>query len=145
MTDAPQNKTTAVGFVFTSNATAKTLSLSKQQPHQQFPCLRVYLAGKGCDGFTYGVQFDHKLESDHEFVIGKHIRVICDPQSYQFVKGSTIDYVDDERGAGYVVENPRHSDYQGKFYKQDQWQESLSQMKEAITHDSSRNKGRVVE
>ena len=123
------------GFIFTPRAIEHTLMLATQSPHQNFSALRIYLAGKICDGFTYGVQFDEPLATDqrfelfaghqrHEFKFNPHQvpLVICDAESYPFLRGSTIDYVDDERGQGYLITNPRHSDYAGKFYKDPNWQ-----------------------
>lgn len=125
------------GFVFTKAAIAQTLQLAQGEPHCQYSALRIYLAGKICDGFTYGVQFDEPLATDHRFellaagertaVAGPVPQVICDQESYPFLRGSTIDYVDDERGRGYLVTNPHHTDYAGKFYKDPAWQAELTE------------------
>lgn len=138
--DQPQGEPEAKGFVFTKAAIAQTLLLAQEEPHRQFSALRIYLAGKICDGFTYGVQFDEPLTTDHCFALraGEHgqefaaaagpvPQVICDQESYPFLRGSTIDYVDDERGRGYLVTNPHHTDYAGKFYKDPAWQAELTQ------------------
>ncbi len=83
--------------------------------------LRVYLSGKGCDGFDYGVTFDHSAPGDLTFKITEEINVICDDKSLEFIAGSTIDWVDDERGKGFQVNNPNHKKYRGKFYKRSSW------------------------
>lgn len=127
------------GFIFTPRAICHTLEICTQTPHDNFSSLRIYLAGKICDGFTYGVQFDDPLPEDLRFDLyfshdpkqyrqGEVPLVICDPQSYSFVKGSSIDYVNDDRGQGYLVSNPHHDDYQGKFYKDPAWQDLLNQL-----------------
>ena len=86
--------------------------------------LRVYLDGKGCDGFYYGVTFDQR--SDDDVVISHEgLDVIVDPESLQFLQGSSIDWVDDDRGKGFLVDNPRHRKFRGKFYKRKNWQERL--------------------
>ena len=89
--------------------------------------LRIYLEGKGCDGFFYGVTFDHKAPEDIEF--GKlresELALISDPATLEFIKGSIVDWVDDERGAGFLVENPKHSNYRGKFFKREIWKQKL--------------------
>ncbi|MCY4381165.1 MAG: iron-sulfur cluster assembly accessory protein [Proteobacteria bacterium] len=131
------------GFLFTEKAIHKTLELAKQDPHKEYSYLRIYLAGKICDGFTYGVQFDHKLPADLVFPLADskidlqkdeqtsspYPQVICDPDSFIFVRGSSIDYVDDERGQGYLLNNPNHKNYEGKFYKKETWQHKLQQKK----------------
>ena len=89
--------------------------------------LRVYLCGKGCDGFEYGVTFDQKEPDDIEFSIQAEepFSVICDPPAFEFVKGSSITWIDDDRGKGFLIENPRHKKFRGKFYKRKFWQEKL--------------------
>lgn len=86
--------------------------------------VRIYLDGKGCDGFFYGVTFDEKLSSDIVFYQGS-IELVVDPETLRFTAGSFIDWVDDDRGRGFLVNNPKHSKYRGKFYKRSSWQDLL--------------------
>lgn len=86
--------------------------------------LRVYLEGKGCDGFYYGVSFDN-IESDDLINQQGNLTLVIDPESYKFCQGSIVDWVDDERGQGFLVENPNHQKFRGKFYKRTSWQERL--------------------
>ena len=88
--------------------------------------LRVYIEGKGCDGFYYGVSFDEKLPTD----ISYHqdgLAIIVDPDSIQFLENAVIDFIDDQRGRGFLVENPNHRKFRGKFYKTRKWREILAQ------------------
>lgn len=112
----------------TCDAVEATRKLKQDSAHEKFDVLRVYLSGKGCDGFTYGVQFDDRRDGDMSFPQSGDnfsIDLVCDSKSYMFLKGSSIDYVDDERGKGYLVENPSHRRYRGKFYKKKVWQQRL--------------------
>ena len=86
--------------------------------------LRLYLAGKGCDGFYYGVSFDSANGDDMHFQQGG-VEIIVDPATLEFVSDSTIDWVSDERGTGFLVSNPKHRQYRGKFYKRPKWQSRL--------------------
>ena len=88
--------------------------------------LRIYLSGKGCDGFEYGVTFDNKEDADKVISIPGTIDLICDERTFEFVEGSEIDWVDDERGQGYLVNNPHHNKFRGKFYKREVWKSRLS-------------------
>ena len=117
-------------IVLTDKAQLKTLELANTEEYAGCEALRVYLAGKGCGGFTYGVQFDELREGDLTFTQVGSVVLVCDRDSYVFLKGSTIDYVDDERGQGYWVDNPRHRQYRGKFYKKKVWQDALEKRKE---------------
>lgn len=86
--------------------------------------LRLYLSGKGCDGFDYGVAFDRQEPEDQVFEHGV-LKIVVDRKSLPFVAGATIDWVNDERGSGFLVENPNHKKFRGKFYKRANWQERL--------------------
>lgn len=87
--------------------------------------LRLYLEGKGCDGFYYGIVFDQPSPSDLHFPQGG-IDLIVDPDTIEFVAGATIDWVDDDRGRGFLVHNPRHKEFRGKFYRRSGWQKRLA-------------------
>ena len=100
--------------------------LQQESPALVDQSLRLYLDGKGCDGFFYGVSFDQKSTEDHEFFQGG-ISLVVDPDTLEFVTGSTINWVDDERGRGFLVDNPNQRKYRGKFYKRQAWQERLQE------------------
>ena len=86
--------------------------------------LRIYLEGKGCDGFFYGVSFDKATSDDMTFDQGG-IELVVDAKSLDFVRGSKIHWVDDERGKGFLVENPSHKKFRGKFFKRENWENRL--------------------
>ncbi len=87
--------------------------------------LRVYIEGKGCDGFFYGVSFDEVLPHDLTWE-QDGIRLVVDPEAFRFICGSQVEWVDDERGRGFLVENPRHRRFRGKFYKKSVWKDRLT-------------------
>jgi iron-sulfur cluster insertion protein len=61
--------------------------------------------GGGCNGFSYGFAFDQKHDDDEISKIGD-VEVLIDPQSAKYLNGSKIDYIEDLKGAGFVIENP---------------------------------------
>ena len=89
--------------------------------------LRLYLAGKHCDGFEYGVSFDAKSADDEIFMIDDSVRILCDLKTLEFVAGSVIDWIDDERGKGFIVSNPNHRKFRGKFFKKSEWKKKFSE------------------
>ena len=101
------------------------LRLVDEDPSRAHKTLRLYLEGKGCDGFTYGVAFDAPTASDLIFSQTGGIQVAVDTQTLPFVQGSTIQWVDDERGKGFLVENPHHRKFRGKFFKRKDWEQKL--------------------
>lgn len=112
-------------------ALEKALELSRDFRQYQGKSLRLYLDGKGCDGFYYGVSFDHPKEDDLHFR-QTDIDLIIDPDSYEFCEGSLIIWADDQRGQGFIVENPNHKQFRGKFYKRKSWQQRLEKKREDL-------------
>jgi iron-sulfur cluster assembly accessory protein len=68
--------------------------------------LRVQIRGGGCAGFQYHLILDQEKENDLLFESFNE-KVIIDPESFEFVKGSTITYTDGLNGSGFEVLNPR--------------------------------------
>lgn len=112
-------------FSLSQKAIQKAFELQKDFPRYQNRPLRLYVEGKGCDGFTYGVTFDEAADDDLKFE-QEGLTCIIDPQSLRFCKGSIIEWVDDDRGTGFLVENPNQKKFRGKFYKRKSWVDQLS-------------------
>lgn len=70
--------------------------------------LRVYVQGGGCSGFQYGFTFDEQRDDDQISEVGG-VKVVLDPVSLPYLKGATVDWVEDFRGSGFVVQNPNAS------------------------------------
>lgn len=108
----------------TTKAIDAARRLRDENPEWATLDLRVYLSGKGCDGFDYGVTFDSRHETDVVETFGD-VTTIVDAETVKFVRGSTIDWVDDERGRGFLVENPNHKKFRGKFFRRKNWEDRL--------------------
>ena len=109
-------------------AIRQALQLQQDNAAWQGLPLRLYLEGKGCDGFYYGVSFDAQKPEDLCFTqVDGDLRVdlIVDPQTLEFTEGSQVIWVDDERGKGFLVENPQHKKFRGKFFKRSAWLQKL--------------------
>jgi iron-sulfur cluster assembly accessory protein len=114
-----------IPVVFTDEAAAAALDLQAKNPTYQGQSIRLYIDGKGCDGFYYGVTFDMPSSEDLRFEI-KSLPVIVDVETLKYIRGSEISWVNDERGTGFLVSNPNHKKFKGKFFKRDRWQERMS-------------------
>jgi iron-sulfur cluster assembly accessory protein len=68
--------------------------------------LRVYVSGKSCSGYQYGMALDNKPGETDSTFDSQGLKVLIDEVSMQYMAGATIDYVDDERGKGFLVDNP---------------------------------------
>ena len=115
-------------ITLTPRANLEAKKLSAADPSQSEKFLRLYIEGKGCDGFTYGVTFDTPNESDLHFPHDE-ISVIVDQDTIFFTHGSSIDWVDDHRGKGFLVLNPRHRKFRGKFFRKPNWRKATTQSK----------------
>jgi iron-sulfur cluster assembly accessory protein len=111
-------------ITFSPKALVEAQRLLAEKPEWRGLPLRVYLDGKGCDGFTYGVAFDEARGDDVAWS-QDGVAIVIDPQSLKFMRGSQVDWVDDERGQGFLVENPMHKRFRGKFYKKSDWEKRL--------------------
>lgn len=69
--------------------------------------LRIWVAGGGCSGLSYGMALDDQPPEagDHVFEQAG-IRLFVDGLSLQYMEGASVDYVDDPMGGGFKIENP---------------------------------------
>jgi iron-sulfur cluster assembly accessory protein len=96
----------AVDLEFTEAAVERLGELAADTPGQPL-VLRLTVEGGGCSGFTYHFILDQEPAPDDRVVSKGQATLVCDPVSYEFVRGSTIDYTTDIiRSAFEVVSNP---------------------------------------
>jgi iron-sulfur cluster insertion protein len=92
-------------LTMTEKAAEKVRFYADEMAEAKGKDLRIFVQGGGCSGFQYGFTFDERQEGD-TIVESGGIRVLVDPMSAQYLTGATVDFVEDLRGAGFVVENP---------------------------------------
>jgi len=68
--------------------------------------LRVYVTPGGCSGFSYGMTFAEGVEEGDAVVETDGVKVVVDPMSAMYLKGSEIDFVDALMGGGFALRNP---------------------------------------
>ncbi len=89
----------------TEKAVAKVRSFQTGNKEAEGKFFRVYVQGGGCSGFQYGFTFDEKRDDDSVISTGE-LTVVVDPVSLPYLQGATVDYMEDFRGSGFVVQNP---------------------------------------
>jgi iron-sulfur cluster assembly accessory protein len=80
--------------------------LREQQNLDESYALRVYIAGESCSGFQYGMALDNKPHSTDSLFEIDGLTLLVDETSIQYMDGATIDFIDDQRGKGFLVDNP---------------------------------------
>ena len=69
-------------------------------------CLRTFVQGGGCSGFSYGFTFDsEKNEDDFEVPVGAW-KILIDSMSMQYLQGAEIDYKEEPMGSQFTITNP---------------------------------------
>jgi len=68
--------------------------------------LRVGVKGGGCSGFSYLLDLtEQQRDTDEEFE-ENGVKIVCDPKSYLYLNGTSIDFKDEIMGRGFVFNNP---------------------------------------
>ena len=92
-------------IIFSDSAASRVAQLIKEEKNSELR-LRVYITGGGCSGFSYGFTFDAAIKEGDSGVYNNGVQLVVDPMSYQYLAGSTVDYLEDLQGARFIVSNP---------------------------------------
>ncbi|MBN1265783.1 MAG: iron-sulfur cluster assembly accessory protein [Anaerolineales bacterium] len=92
-------------ITLTEKAAAQVQSMIEERELEN-AALRVFVAGSGCSGLQYGMALDlEKRDTDLEFKFNG-VSVLIDPMSLEYMTGSIIDFVENDFGAGFQIDNP---------------------------------------
>lgn len=68
--------------------------------------LRVSVVGGGCSGYQYGLDFDKEERMGDLALEFDGVKVVLDPISVGYLKGTVVDYVSGLNGTGFQFRNP---------------------------------------
>jgi iron-sulfur cluster insertion protein len=88
----------------TDNAIKKINELANEEEETVY--LRVFIEGGGCSGMQYGFTFDTEIGSSDWSIEAGDTQLLIDATSGQYLDGAEIDYVEELRGAQFVIKNP---------------------------------------
>lgn len=89
----------------TSKAAAEVRRLLEARDQSQWG-VRVGVKGGGCSGLSYTMQFE-EAPGEHDRVFDSEgVKVFCDPKSYLYLNGLTLDYTDELIDGGFKFVNP---------------------------------------
>ena len=92
----------------TALAAKEITKLADEQIKEKDFILRVGVKGGGCAGLEYTLDLttaDAITDSDEVFE-EEGIKVVCDPKSYLYLKGTTIDFKNELMKKGFSFDNP---------------------------------------
>ncbi|XP_041996864.1 iron-sulfur assembly protein IscA-like 2, mitochondrial [Salvia splendens] len=89
----------------TGNCIKRMKELQVEEPSKKL--LRLSIEAGGCSGFQYNFSLDNKTNNDDRIFEQDGVKLVVDNISFDFVKGATVDYVDELiRSAFQVSTNP---------------------------------------
>ena len=68
--------------------------------------LRVGVKGGGCSGFSYLLDLTESARDTDETFEQHGVTIVCDPKSFLYLNGTSIDFKDEVMGRGFVFNNP---------------------------------------
>lgn len=68
--------------------------------------LRVSVVGGGCSGYQYGLDFDKEERIGDLALDFDGVKIVIDPISVGYLKGTVVDYVSGLNGTGFQFKNP---------------------------------------
>lgn len=93
-----------MNFTITDIAAAKIEMLILENVVDKF--LRIYIEGGGCAGFVFKFAFANEPGDDDTIIHHKHIAVIVDGITAQYLDGATLDYFEEVMGSSFNISNP---------------------------------------
>lgn len=69
--------------------------------------LRVSVVGGGCSGYQYNLDFEKEGRMDDLTLEFDNVKILVDPISAGYLKGTVIDYVSGLHGTGFKFNNPQ--------------------------------------
>ena len=72
--------------------------------------LRLGVKTTGCSGLAYVIEFADKIETDDKIFEDKGIKLIINPKSYTYLKGTELDFGREGLNEGFKFNNPNVKD-----------------------------------
>lgn len=94
-------------FTLTETAANAVQDLFTQRDLQGYS-LRVFVSsgGCGCSGPQYGMALENNQNPNDSLHTQHGVNVLIDDISAEYLAGAVIDYIEDETGTGFKIDNP---------------------------------------
>ena len=90
----------------TDKAKEKLVALRAEGNHPADAFVRVGVAGGGCSGLSYVLDFDSTQKPDDKVFEDKGVKIVCDKKSFLYLIGTQLEFSDGLNGKGFVFNNP---------------------------------------
>ena len=102
------NVTTENSIYISDKAKTKVQQLMKDAGISEDPSyfLRVGVAGGGCSGLSYKLDFDNELKPMDQVFENNGIKVVTDLKSFLYLVNTTLDFSEGLNGKGFYFNNP---------------------------------------
>jgi iron-sulfur cluster insertion protein len=87
-------------------AAIEAVSKAIKEEGEEGDFLRVSVVGGGCSGYQYGLDFDKEERMGDLAVEFEGVKIVIDPISVGYLKGTVVDYVSGLHGTGFQFKNP---------------------------------------
>jgi iron-sulfur cluster insertion protein len=89
----------------TPSAREQLGALFAQADDDDIEAIRIYVAGGGCSGMSYGMTFTDRRTDYDRVLAGDGFQIYVDSVALGYLQGVEIDYVERETGATFVFNN----------------------------------------
>ena len=91
--------------LFTPSA-VEAVSKALKEEGEEGDFLRVSVVGGGCSGYQYGLDFDKEERMGDIAMQFDSVKIVVDPVSAGYLRGTVVDYVTGLHGTGFQFKNP---------------------------------------
>jgi iron-sulfur cluster assembly accessory protein len=92
----------------TDAALAEIKQILKQENREGYG-LRIYAAGISCSGIQYGLSLEKEKRENDTVFDAEDLSIYVDSELEEETDGFVIDFIDNEYGRGFIIENPNAS------------------------------------
>ena len=110
-------KNIPISITISSSAIDQILLMKENDFTLQDQYIRIVIKGKGCNGFTYSIQFSTVKPEDIKVPIKDNLEILLDPFTAQFVRAGTLDFIQTHLEEGFQFTNEHENLFHGKFFK----------------------------
>lgn len=94
-------------------AAAAQVKLVLEERDRPGAALRIFIAGRTCSGFQYGMALADGPDADDVLIEQHGVRFIVDNVSAPFLSGAAVDFIDTVMQKGFTITNPNATNEDG--------------------------------